>query len=75
MFTKGYGHDIIVDFEDGIDQIDVSGWTGIEDIGEIEIQMSSSNGDVQITLGKDVLRIAGTSGADIDITYFIFEVV
>ena len=75
VFKKGYGQDTIVDFEDDIDRIDVSGWKGIEDFGDIESHMSSSKGDVMITVGKDVLRIADTSVDDIDVSDFVFEIV
>jgi Ca2+-binding RTX toxin-like protein len=75
VFKNGYGHDTIVDFENGIDQIDVSKWKGIDDFDDIESHMSSSKDDVLITLGKDVLRIADTSENDIDANDFIFDIV
>jgi Ca2+-binding RTX toxin-like protein len=75
VFATGYGKDTIMDFENGVDQIDVSRWTGIDDFGDIESHMSSSNGDVLITLGKDVLRIADTTEADLDVNDFIFDIV
>jgi Ca2+-binding RTX toxin-like protein len=75
VFKTGYGKDTVVDFENGVDQIDVSGWQAIEDFSDIESHMSSSNGDVVIKIGKDVLRIADTSEGDIDQTDFLFDIV
>lgn len=72
VFKKGYAHDTIADFENGVDVIDVSNWKGIDDFSDIEAHMSSSNGDVLISLGKDVLRIENTSEADIDVNDFVF---
>jgi len=75
VFKNGYGKDTIMDFEDGVDRIDVSEWQGFDDFADIQSQMSSSNGDVLIKVGKDVLRIADTSEAEIDQSDFIFEII
>lgn len=75
VFATGYGKDTISDFEDGVDVIDVSGWTAINDFSDIESHMTSSNGDVIIKIGKDVLRIADTTEADIDANDFVFDIV
>ena len=72
VFKTGYGHDGIVQFEDGVDVIDIRGWKAIQNIGDVEDHMSSSNGDVFITVGEDVLRIGDTSEGDIDVNDFMF---
>ena len=75
VFKTGYGKDTIMDFENGVDFIDVSEWQGIDDFSDIEALMSSSNGDVVIKMGKDVLRIADTLEGDIDQNDFIFDII
>lgn len=72
VFKTGYGHDTITLFEDGVDVIDVRGWKALDDFGDVEDHMSSSNGDVLITVGNDVLRLANTSEGDLDDTDFMF---
>jgi Ca2+-binding RTX toxin-like protein len=75
VFKTGHGKDTIMDFENGVDFIDVSEWQGIDDFSDIEALMSSSNGDVVIKMGKDVLRIADTLESDIDQNDFIFDII
>jgi len=72
VFKSGYGRDTILDFEDGMDTIDVSKWNDVDDFADLKSHMDLSGGDVLITFGKDVLRLANTSEGDFDANDFIF---
>lgn len=72
VFKTGYGKDTVMDFEDGLDLVDVSGWKAIQDFDDLKSHMSSSNGDVLITVGKDVLRLNDVSEGDLDANDFLF---
>jgi Ca2+-binding RTX toxin-like protein len=72
VFKTGYGQDTVTKFEDGVDVLDVRGWKAINNFSDVEDHLSSSNGDVLITVGNDVLRLANTSEGDIDADDFMF---
>ena len=72
MFKTGYGQDTVMHFENGLDVIDVRGWKALDDFYDVEDHMSSSNGDVLITVGNDVLRLSDTSEGDLDMNDFMF---
>lgn len=72
VFKTGYGHDTVMDFEIGEDKIDLRKWGAIQDFGDVEDRASSSNGDLLITVGNDVLRINDTKLNDLDGDDFMF---
>ncbi len=74
VFKTGNGHDTIMDFQNGLDRIDVSHWSGIDNISDVKHHMTASNGDLFITLGSDQLIIADTTKAEIDAGDFYFPI-
>lgn len=65
-FATGYGRDTVLDFDrsEG-DSFFVVNWTGIDDIGDVRAHAKNHGDDVWITVGKDVLIIAGQHKADL----------
>jgi len=57
MFSLDGGTDLIKDFEDGIDKIDLSGW-GVQDVAELEIRLVGG--------GKLALSIPGQEDLIVD---------
>jgi hypothetical protein len=73
IFKTGGGHDTLMDFDAGIDEIDVSHWTGMDNFHDIKQHMADQNGDVHITLGgADELIIKDTSTTDLHAGDFSF---
>lgn len=73
--TKG-GKDTITDFSltDG-DILDVSKWSGIDDLTDLKAAADLKNGNVVITVGKDVLVLEGLALADLDTANVVYAVV
>ena len=78
LFTTGSGDDLIKDFEDGYDLIDVRGW-GYEfaeqlAYNEFDVTIAPGQG-YTITNGDDSIKIKNTSGEGIHLTAddFIFD--
>jgi hypothetical protein len=74
MFKTGGGHDTLMDFDAGIDKIDVSRWNGMDNFTDIKQHATNLNGDVHITLNGDELIIRDTLKADLSGSDFLFDV-
>jgi hypothetical protein len=72
MMATGWGFDSITDFADGIDKIDVGGWTGISGFADLSGFMSQSESGVMIEVGEDRLYIFDAVLADFDKKDFLF---
>lgn len=72
VFKTGYGRDTIMDFENGTDRIDLRRWNAIDNFQDVKDHLSSSNGDLFITVGNDVLRINDTKANQLDAGDFMF---
>ena len=72
VFKTGYRHDTIMDFEPGTDTLDLRKWNAIQDMGDIKDHASSHNGDLFITVGKDVLQINDTKLKELDPEFIMF---
>ncbi len=73
IFKTGFGHDTIMDFENGIDKIDLSKWSAISNFADLKAHhLSQSNGDVHITAGSDMLNLHDTKINQIDHSDFQF---
>lgn len=71
MSTK-YGKDVIEDFVNGIDHIDVSDWKAISNFKDVKEHLVKSGEDVIIKAGDDWITITDTVKADINAADFIF---
>ncbi|MGV3553173.1 calcium-binding protein [Rhizobium sp.] len=71
MATR-YGKDVIEDFANGIDRIDVSDWKAIDNFKDIKSHLVKSGDDVVIKVGDDWLTIVDTVKGDINAADFIF---
>ncbi|MCB1447228.1 MAG: hypothetical protein KDJ87_15905 [Rhizobiaceae bacterium] len=72
--TKG-GKDTIADFSLAEDTLDLSGWKGMTDLAALDAHAKEKNGDVWITVGKDVLIVADHTIADLHTATILFETV
>ena len=73
VFKTGYGHDTIMDFENGIDKVDLSKWSAINNFADLKAHhLSQSNGDVFITAGSDMLILKDMKIGQIDHSDFQF---
>ena len=71
-FASGDGADVIADFADGEDRIDLRGHTGVGGFGDLKIGRSSS-GDAVIDLGGgDQLTLTGVQVSLLDASDFLF---
>lgn len=57
VYSTGSGRDRIMDFENGIDRIDVRKWAVMDDFAELKSHAKNKGGDLWITHGKDALVI------------------
>ena len=70
-FKTGNGDDVISDFQDAIDQIDLSGWAAITSLADLKNNHAHNQGaDVIIEAGTDSLLIKGIHKADLDLVDF-----
>jgi Ca2+-binding RTX toxin-like protein len=80
VFANGSGLDSILDFGDGWDLIDLTGFNGIAGFAQVGAESSQAGGDIVIDLGAaaggpsgaDILRLAGVGLASLDAADFVF---
>jgi Ca2+-binding RTX toxin-like protein len=80
VFANGSDLDTIFDFELDRDLIDLTGFAGIDDFGEVAAQASQVGADTVIDLGaaaggaggQDVLTLIAVAAADLDQADFLF---
>jgi len=71
IFATGYGKDTIVDFEPGIDRIDLPGWKAISNFNDLKNNHAENHGqDVWIIAGRDTLVIKGLHKAGLEPDFF-----
>lgn len=74
VVNKGDGIDVIADFEDGIDLLDLSSWDKTEAAQAVTSATETSAGDVLITfVDGSSIRIIGLSLANFDLTDVILS--
>jgi len=76
LFAQGGGSDIVMDFENGIDKIQIAADTGIMNFSQLNITEGIYNSSIVYTtidLGKGgQVILAGVPSVDVDATDFIF---
>lgn len=70
VLARGEGRDIIKDFKDGVDHIDLSALTGARSMDQIKI--SDAAGGAIVSAGGSQLVVEGTKAADLTASDFIF---
>jgi Ca2+-binding RTX toxin-like protein len=66
-FATGDGKDVIMDFENGIDVIDVTGWNAIASFSDLKNNHATNQGnDLLLHAGSDSLLIKNFQKADLD---------
>ena len=72
VFSNWSGRDTIMDFETGIDKIDLSKWKAIEDYADMRSHARNHGDDLWITAGKDTLVIKDFTKGELDVNDFLF---
>lgn len=73
IFKNHSGHDVITDFHNGEDAINLANYKGIEDFSDLKGHIVQSGNDVMLTLlDGDHITLRDTHKADIDASDFIF---
>lgn len=72
-FATGHGHDVILDFENDLDKLDLSGWkaiTGINDLKSHHLDVLDDG--VKIHAGDDWIILRGVTKGELDAGDFSF---
>ncbi len=73
LFLTGLGHDVVADFANGSDHIDLSGWKAIIDFQDLKAHHLTVSGDnIIIHAGHDQLTLLDVSKAELDFQDFYF---
>jgi hypothetical protein len=72
VFMKNGGHDRIMDFETGIDRINLARWPEIASFADVRSHASMQDGDLWIEAGHDALIIKDFHKRDLDAGDFLF---
>jgi hypothetical protein len=73
VFTTGFGHDIVTDFTDRQDRLDMSDYKGISKFSDLAGKIAQSGDDVVITLSRhDRLTLDHVDVADLSAADFLF---
>jgi len=73
VFESGDGTtNYVTDYQDGVDQIDLSGAAGLNNFADILANMTQVGADVQIVEGTTTIRLVNVNIAVIDASDFLF---
>lgn len=73
VFSTGFGSDVVNDFQNGMDKVDISAWTGLDSFADLlSDHLSVDDGDVLIQNGSDTLRLENVTVNQLDPTDFVF---
>lgn len=72
VYSSKSGRDTIMDFDTGIDKIDITGWDAIGGFASLKRHASNHSGVLWITEGKDTLIIKDFSKGELDAGDFLF---
>jgi Ca2+-binding RTX toxin-like protein len=72
FFASGWGHDQVMDFENGIDSFYMNSDTGLSNYSQLTIAASGS--DTLISYGGDTILVVGVAPSAIDSSDFVFGV-
>lgn len=71
VFETGTGVDVVMDFEDGTDLIDLSGVAGVTGFADLTITQVGAEAHIDLGNG-DLIRMAWTDAGQLDATDFVF---
>ena len=72
VFATGFGKDVIADFENGSDKIDLTGWADIDSYADLILtHMTVAGDDIVFKSGGDSLRLKNVDMNELDATDFI----
>jgi len=70
VFQKHGGRDVVTDFRHGVDEIDVSGLSGVNKISDLTVYQWGH--DTVVKHGLNILVLKGVNASDLDSNDFIF---
>jgi Ca2+-binding RTX toxin-like protein len=72
VFKTGFGEDVISDFENGIDKIDLSGWETIANYSDLVLgHLAVDGADLVFTSGDEILRLKNVDISALDSSDFV----
>jgi serralysin len=72
VFSTGFGRDVIADFENNSDKIDLSDWEGIDSYADLVLtHMTIDGDDIVFQNGSDTLRLKDVDMNELDQSDFI----
>jgi Ca2+-binding RTX toxin-like protein len=73
VFSTGSGKDVIADFENGLDKIDLQDFHAVSDFADLQAHhLKVSGDDLIIRYGHDSITISNMGKADLDVSDFQF---
>lgn len=72
IFGDGDGRDQILDFENGRDRIDLSGWANTSNLFDVKAHLTVDGDDLVIRAGSDSLRLVDVDRNELDRSDFLF---
>lgn len=73
VFATGAGHDVVADFENGSDKVDLSDWAAIANYADLILgHMTIEGDDIVFASGGDSLRFKNVEVSELDSGDFVF---
>jgi hypothetical protein len=73
VFSTGFGPDVVRDFQNGMDKVDIATWTGLDSFpDQLCDHFSVDDGDVVIQNGSDILSLGNVTVNHLDPTDLVF---
>jgi Ca2+-binding RTX toxin-like protein len=69
-FAPGFGHDVINDFQDGVDKLQLRGVISATFAANVQIEQVGA--DAVVTVGENTITLRGMSASGLDATDFLF---
>ncbi|MEI2383691.1 hypothetical protein [Breoghania sp. JC706] len=70
VFADDWGNDLLLDFEDGAEVLDMTGVTGLTDFSQLTI--TDMGADTMVSYAGDSIKLVGVASADVDFSDFLF---
>ncbi|PTW58862.1 T5SS/PEP-CTERM-associated repeat protein [Breoghania corrubedonensis] len=70
VFADNWGNDLLLDFEDGVEIMDMTAVTGLTDFSQLTV--TDMGADTLVSYAGDSIRLTGVASADVDFSDFLF---
>jgi Ca2+-binding RTX toxin-like protein len=72
LASTGTGHDIVTDFENGLDKVRITGIAGVDDFSDLAVSDNGAGGAVITLPDGSTLTLEGVAAADVDAGDFLW---